>query len=158
MGAVTYPDQSVTDMLNENFNCLTINLLAKHPDLKEASAPGRIIFAPTFVFTDSKKRELRRYLGWLPPESFKAELQYVLGLQSFNSGDFAGAQACWSKAVETYPDADVTAETLYWSGIAGFLAGRQDFDALATAWNAVRERFPHSTWATRAEPIEDAPK
>ena len=156
MGTVTYPDANVANKINEEFVALQINLLDKHPDFKEASGAGRVIFAPTFLFTDAKGREIRRYLGWLPPESFLGELEFVRGMHAFNTGQFLPARDHFAAVLDKHGDADVAAESLYWQGIAGFLGGNRDGEALAAAWNGVRERFPDSTWATRAAPIEDA--
>ena len=48
-------------------------------------------------------------------------------------------------------------EALYWEGIAGFLGGKKDMDALRSCWNEVREKYPDSTWSKRAEVIDDLP-
>lgn len=155
MGTVTYPDQRVQEVLSEHFSCFKLNLLDKHPDYREAAGSGKVIFAPTFLFTDAKGREIRRYLGWLPPESFLGELGFVLGMHRFNQARFLEARDTFQQTLDHHPEADVAAETLYWLGIAAFLGGKKDSAALATAWNEVRARFPESTWATRASVIDD---
>ena len=157
MGAVTYPDNDVQQYLSDHFTTLKINLLERHPDHKEASGTGKVIFAPTFVFTDGKGREIRRYLGWLPATSFLAELRFARAQHDFNRGQFLPARDLYAEIMNDFADADVAAEATYWHGIAAFLGGNKDGAALKKSWLQVRERYPSSTWATRAEPIDDLP-
>ena len=43
------------------------------------------------IFTDATGRELRRYIGWLPVDSFVAELQFVRAMFEINRNQFAVA-------------------------------------------------------------------
>lgn len=157
MDAVTYPDPQVTALLSERFSCVKINMLDRHPDFKEASAPGKVMWAPTLVFRDSRDREIRRFVGWLPPESFLSELELVLGLDRVHHAQFADAATHFGRVVEDLGDNENVAEGLYWRGISEFLAGGKDFEALRRSWGALHERFPGTRWATHASVIEDAP-
>src|SRR5262245_17261810 len=92
MDTVTYPDPAVERDLNAHFVGLKIDLVARHPDLKEASGSQRVGFAPAFVFTESG-REIRRWIGWLPPTAFRAELAFVRASAAWLRGDAADAAA-----------------------------------------------------------------
>ena len=77
MDAVTYPDDRVASALDRAFVPFKINLLERHPDLKPACAGGRVMWGPTFIVADARGSEIRRWVGWLPPESFVAELRHA---------------------------------------------------------------------------------
>lgn len=147
MGAVTYPHDDVRQALAEDFVCYKLNLKEPHPDHREASRETRIPWAPTFVFTDAAGREVRRFTGWLPPDEFVTELALTRGLYQVQKGRFA-------EAFEILSPLGDSPEALYWAGMAAFRDSGEMAD-LATHWNALRERHPGSTWATRASVIDE---
>ena len=155
MDTVTYPDPEVQRELRASFTGLGIDLLARHPDLKEVSGAQRIMFAPTFVFRD-KGRELRRFTGWLPPRAFRAEILLVRALAAQQRGDFAAARGLCEEVGARFPDTPAAPEALYWQGIAGFLAGGKDLAALRVAWEELARAHPQSRFGIHASVIADA--
>ncbi|MGE3164912.1 MAG: hypothetical protein AB7O52_08395 [Planctomycetota bacterium] len=156
MDAVTYPHAQVIEELKSDFVCFKLNMLDRHPDFKEASGTGKVTWAPTFIFADAKRRELRRYVGWLPPASFRAELAFVRGQHALNHGNFDAATASFDAVAEQFPGSEVAPEALYWHGIAAFLRGQRDMKALAASWKRLVAEYPGHRWATHASVIEDA--
>ncbi len=156
MDTVTYPDADVAKLLGEHFEPLKIDMLAKHPDFREASLGQKVIWAPAMIFSDAKGREIRRFVGWLPPEAFIAEIRFVMATAQFQSIDFAGARDAFRSILDAAPKSEIAPEALYWSGIAGFLAGKRDMDALREAWTRLVADYPNTRWATHASVIEDA--
>lgn len=154
MDTVTYPDAAVAAYLSEHYVGLKINIMDRHPDFKEASGASRVIWAPTLIFAD-RRGELRRYVGWLPPQSFLAELTLARGTAAFNSGQFPDAKSHFDTVLAEYPDAPVAAEAMYWQGIAGFLAGDRDMPALQSSWQRLAAEHPDSRWGVHASVIED---
>ncbi|MEM7166580.1 MAG: tetratricopeptide repeat protein [Planctomycetota bacterium] len=152
---MTYPDADVASFIAEHYVGLKINILDRHPDFKEASAGSRVIWAPTLIFAD-RRGELRRYVGWLPPQAFLAELHMARGTAAFNSGQFADARGRFDTLLAQFPEAPVAPEAMYWQGIAGFLAGDRDMDALRSSWERLAAEHPNSRWGTHASVIEDA--
>ena len=74
MDTVTYPQAGVIDALNEHFVLYKIDMTKRHPDFKEACAGGRVLWGPTFIVSDPRGSEVRRWVGWFPPASFLIEL------------------------------------------------------------------------------------
>ncbi|MEM7263554.1 MAG: hypothetical protein AAF488_16320 [Planctomycetota bacterium] len=158
MDTVTYPNDEVSAFISERFEPLKIDMLAKHPDFRDACAGQKVIWAPALIFADAKGRELRRYIGWLPPESFLLDLRFVLATWQFQQIDFAGARDEYRAVFDAATDGPLAAEALYWVGIAGFLAGKRDMGALREAWEKLVRDYPDTRWATHALVIEDAPQ
>lgn len=158
MDTVTYPQSTVSDYLGSHFTCLKINMFDRHPDFKAAIGATKVMWAPAMIFSDAKGRELRRYIGWLPEASFLAELRFVRATFEINRNQFDAARDLLAEVIDEFPDAEVTAEAMYWHGIARFLGGKRDMDALADSWNALLEKFPGSRFASHASVIEDVKK
>ena len=156
MDAVTYPHAAVAEALGQGFSLYKINMLERHPDFKEACAGGRVLWGPTFIVADARGREVRRWVGWLPPQGFVAELSFCRALADYNQGKFADALAGFEAIVEQHRDAEIHPEAMYWQGIAGFMAGKQDWDALGRSWRRVAAEYPESRFGTHASVIEDA--
>ena len=157
MDAVTYPHPSVAATLEAGFAPYRIDVLARHPDFKEACAGGRVLWSPTFVVADPRGSEVRRWVGWLPPASFVAELDFCRALAELNRGKFAEARAGFDAIVAQSDASEIHPEALYWQGIAGFLAGNKDWAALARSWKTLAERYPGQRFGTHASVIDDAP-
>lgn len=158
MDAVTWPDERVAKAVAEGFAPFKIDILERHPDFKEACAGGRVMWGPTFVIADGRGREVRRWVGWLPPADFVAELDFCRALAGFNHGRFAEAAAAFGALTEEAEDTAIHPETLYWQGVAGFMAGPKDWDALRRAWSRLAERYPQHRFGIHASVIEDAPR
>ncbi len=157
MDAVTYPNDTVLAAVEQGFVPYKINMLERHPDFKEACAGGRVMWGPTIVIADSRGSEVRRWVGWLPPRSFTAELAFCRALADHTHGKFAEALAGFDAIVEGNSGSEILPEALYWQGVAGFMAGQKDWGALRRSWTRLAEEHPGNRFGTHASVIEDAP-
>lgn len=158
MDAVTYPDDSVVAAIEQGFVPFKISMIERHPDLKEACAGGRAMWGPTFVVADGRGLEVRRWVGWLPPAGFVAELAFCRAMADFNRGKFAEALAGFDAVVEGGAGSEIHPEALYWRGAAGFMAGNKDWAALRRSWKKLAGEYPQNRFGTHASVIEDAPE
>lgn len=158
MDAVTYPEPIVVEAVERGFVPYRINMMERHPDFKEACAGGRVLWGPTLIVADARGSEIRRWVGWLPPRSFVAELAFCRALADYNRGKFAEALAGFEAIVGSERDAEIHPEALYWQGVAGFMAGPKDWAALRRSWTRLTEEYPGHRFATHASVIEDAPR
>ncbi len=155
MDAVTYPHDSVIATIENGFVPFAIDMLGRHPDFKEACAGGRVMWGPTLIVADSRGREVRRWVGWLPPSSFVAELAFCRAMAEQNSGNFAEALAAFNEIVDRDTATAIHPEALYWQGIAGFLAANKDMSALKRSWTRLVADYPGNRFATHASVIEE---
>jgi hypothetical protein len=157
MDAVTYPHETVVAAIEQGFVPFKLNMLERHPDFKEACAGGRVLWGPTFIISDARGSEVRHWVGWLPPRDYVAELAFCRAQAEYNRGKFAEALAAFDAIVENETDTAIHPEALYWQGIAGFMAGPSDWDALRRSWTRLAESYPNHRFGTHASVIEDAP-
>lgn len=157
MDAVTYPDESVVRVIEDAFVPYRLNFMKRHPDFKAASAGSRVMWGPTLIVADHRGSELRRWVGWLPPESFVAELEFCRALALHHRGKFADARSGFDALVAGAKGTAIHPEALYWQGIAGFMAGSQDWNALGESWRQLAADYPDNRFGTHASVIEDAP-
>lgn len=152
MGAVTYPDPTVIEFVSRRFVAYQVN--TKRPTAEDRSllTAHRLLWEPGFAFLDCGARELRRTVGFLPPAEFLAELRLVLGKAALLHARPYEALA-WFEAASAGATA-VAPEALYWAGIAAYRVER-DLRVLRERWGLIRQRFPDSTWWTRAEVLDE---
>ena len=153
MGTVTYPNAQVADFVSERFVAIKFNVKEPHPDFKEALGRGKVLWAPLLVFLDGRGSELRRYVGFLPPDEFLAELRLVLGLSAMTHASFAEALRWLDGAAELFPAASAAPEALFWAAAAGYrLKGLAE---VVRRWDDLRARYPETTWARRVDVVPD---
>lgn len=151
MGAVTYPNPEVAAFVSEHFVPIKFNAKEPHPDFKEALGRGKFLWAPLLIFLDGRGSELRRYVGFLPPEDFLAELRLVLGLSAMTHSNLDEALTWFDGAAERYPQAGVAPEALFWGAAAGYrLHGLKE---VVRRWDDLRARYPESPWARRVDVV-----
>jgi len=151
MGTVTYPNAEVAEFVSERFVPIKFNIKEPHPDFKEALGRGKVLWAPLLVFLDGRGSELRRYVGFLPPDEFLAELRIVLGLSAMTHSKFEDALAWFDGAAETYPQASAAPEALFWGAAAGYRL--QGLAEVVRRWDDLIARYPETTWARRADVV-----
>ncbi len=153
MGAVTYPNAEVAQFVSERFLALKLNLKEPHPDFKEALGRGKFLWAPLLIFLDGRGNELRRYVGFLPPDEFLAELTLVLGLHAMTHSQMEDALRLFDESAERYPKASAAPEALFWGAAAAYRI--DGLAAVVQRWDDLIARYPDSTWARRADVVPD---
>ena len=157
MDTVTYPDEAVRRDIADGWVGLKIDLLARHPDFKTVIGNKKILWSPAMFFLDASGRELRSYVGWLPPASFRAELALARVMDDVYHVRFDAAAEKLGTLLDTFEGTEAEPEARYWHGITRFLGGKKDMAALRDSWEELAKRFPGNRFATHASVIDDAP-
>lgn len=143
--------------LHEHFVCVRVNEYSKEPEAVAVLRAYRLLWSPGFIFLDAHGSELRRLVGYLPPQDFLAELHFALGMFAMLHAKYAESFDQFRVAVDRYPQAPVAAEALYWAGIAAFRRDGRKIEVIRQHWEEIRRRFPKSTWSTRADVFDVTP-
>ena len=151
MGAVTYPDSDVVDLMNTRFVAYKRSMdESPGPDALPLLRGVRVLWTPDFLFLDPRGVPIRRRIGYAPPDEFVGELRFVLGLVAMVHREFANAVEEFERAAGPGRERGIAAEALYWKGVAAYKLGR-DRAILRRHWDEIRERFGTTDWWTRAE-------
>jgi hypothetical protein len=145
MDTVTYPDRRVAALLEARFEVIRIDVKSVLPEQRDIIRIARPLWTPTMAFLTGQQ-EIRRAVGYVPPDDFLAELEMALGQIDLLHQDFDRAFANFRHAADAYQ----SPEALFWTGVAAFKRART-FDALRPVWDELEAKHPGSTWAKRAD-------
>lgn len=145
MGAVTYPDERVGKMINDNFVPVQINVV-DHPEFTDEYLSR---WTPTIIFMDAEGREHRRMVGYSYPEDFLVEMSMGLAQEAFNNMRYEEALSRYEHIVEQYPDSYLAPEALYMVPVCRYRI--TDDGSQLEGWSQVRERYPGTRWARAGE-------
>lgn len=148
---MTYPNTEVASFIEQHFIPVQFPI-ADRPDMAERFTAH---WTPTIIILDSEGKEHHRSVGYLPPNEFLAMTALALGKLNFNHQRYDEAARWFELVTERYADTSAAPEALYWLGVARY-KGRQDPNALISAWQALNERYPKSEWNTKVSFIRDA--
>jgi len=145
MDAVTYPNEEVTQLLNANFVATKIDITDENT-ATYVKQYGQV-WTPTFIYLTSDGRQLRRSLGYYPPQNMLAELHIALGYFTLDSGQYAEAYKHFEEAASI--DSQLQPEAMYFKGVSAY---RRDHDpaGLLTNWRELAKKYPGSEWWTKA--------
>ena len=147
---MTYPRQEVRDFLTDNFELVRVSLADRDSEARSLIKRYRTLWSPGFVLLDHHGTELRRFMGYQPPADFIAELRVGLGKVNLMHRNATEAYTHFREVADMEPSVPVSAEALYWSGIAVFHRDKKPVDWLRDYWVELGERFPESRWWTHA--------
>jgi len=111
------------------------------------------VWHPSIAVLDERLTEARRFIGFLYPTDFVAQLEVGLGLVHLYHGRPQLALEAFERAAGGSLDAGVAPEALYWAGVAAYRTGG-GLAALTPRWEAIRTRYPGSDWAMRADCLD----
>ena len=148
---MTYPRQEVRDFLADHFELVRVSLADREPEARSLIRRYRTLWSPGFVLLDHRGTELRRFMGYQPPADFIAELRVGLGKIHLMHRNVDAAFDHFRQVADMEPPAPVSAEALYWSGIAVFRRDKKPVDWLRDYWSELGRRFPESRWWTHAD-------
>ena len=153
MDAVTYPDSRVADTLEQNFVPVKLTVAEGNRPTEEAMDRYNVVWTPTMIVLDETGKEVRRSVGWLPPDEMVAELHMGLGAYYLVKKQYDRAFDCFQRVVREAQNSRQVPEAIYWSGMARY---EKDHDpsGLMEYWHELRDRFPDSEWWRKASFID----
>ncbi len=98
---------------------------------------------------DTDGRERWRIEGYLPKDEFRAELEMGLARLDVVHKRWKDAEQRYAHVVDTYPNAKVAAEALYWRDVSKY-SQTHDAAPLRSVAKELREKFPDSVWTEKA--------
>ncbi|MGH9326431.1 MAG: tetratricopeptide repeat protein [Terriglobia bacterium] len=144
MDAEVYPQNEVSNFINQNFVPVKIHIKEHPKDFERFKAD----WTPTVIVSEPDGTERYRFSGFLPADDFLAELRLGLAKAAFSRGEYDAAAKGFRETLEKYPQSGVAAEAMYWAGASDYKATGKP-DHLREAGQQLQARFPDSPWAKK---------
>lgn len=142
---ITFKDPEVVELLHRGYAPVAYQVT----EAQDMTARYKVEWTPTFVMADEFGRELERWVGYLPPEDFIAQLQLSRGLAEFHRDRLKEAESAFEWIIDNKPDSEVAPEARYYMGVAMYKE-TGDPAYLARTWEAMRRRYPENYWTKKA--------
>lgn len=126
----------------------TAPLMVNVSESKDIAEKYRVEWTPTIVLADEKGAELERWVGYLPPEDFIAQLMLSTALSDFHLGRLNEAISGFEQLIAKYPKSEFVPEAEYYLGVSTFKK-EGDMAALADICTTLSEKYPDSIWAKK---------
>lgn len=146
MGAVTYLNVHVTELLNENFVAVQVNFEEVSKLVNEFQA----IWTPNLNVLDRNQKRIYWVEGWLPPAEFVAMLGVARGHYFLRGKKYTDAEPLYRAVLEQHPRSQFAAEALYYKGISRYLASN-DVEELKEDWTTLQRSYPQIAWRIRSD-------
>jgi thioredoxin family protein/tetratricopeptide repeat protein len=117
----------------------------KHPETFERFG---VQWTPVLLVLDANGKEQHRWEGYLPPGEFLAQLELGVAKARFGAGRWDEAAELFDRLAREHPNTDLAPLAVYYAGVSRYKAG--DASALPATAQALRQRFPGSTWTTKS--------
>ena len=145
MGAVTYPDLTVANVLNTCFIPVQVNI----EKVDELADRYLAKWTPNLNILDGKGDVIYKIEGWLPPSETAAMLILARGHYFRRHNRYQDAVTDFEKVLSTYPRSSFAPEAQYYKGVGRYLDSHE-VDDLKEEWITLQRFYPASTWAVRS--------
>jgi outer membrane protein assembly factor BamD (BamD/ComL family) len=102
------------------------------------------------VILDAEGDEHHRFIGFLPPEDFIAQIVLGRGKAEFNLDRFDQAIQCFQEILMRYPKTEAAPEAQYYLGVAKYKASH-DPKELKLGLEGLQRDYPNSEWTKKAQ-------
>lgn len=153
LAVTTLRDPGVCAVLAEEF--VVVKYKTTEPDEWFRTLNGHVahVWHPHLVVMDHRRVEGRRFIGYQTPAQFLAHLRLGTGMLHLFTRSWDAAYRQFEQALESALPDSLTAEVLYWLGVAGYrVAG--NLDGLRPHWQRILTEFPDTDWAVRADCLD----
>jgi TolA-binding protein len=106
-------------------------------------------WTPTMVVMDSEGHERYRFVGYLPPDEYQAQIMMGLGKTLFAHKKWNDAERWFRQIVDQFPNSEVAPEALYWVGVCRYKA-TNDHHKLEETARQFTQHYQQSSWAKRS--------
>jgi hypothetical protein len=145
LDADTFSDLVIAREISERFIPLKLHL---HNDRKVVRDWG-LFWTPTVLFADRSGKLRYESVNFLPPEQFIDILDIGEARVAMRWREFEKAIRLLEDVEARHPDGPLTAEAMYWRGMAEYFLEGSNPAASKRVWAELSAAFPDSIWAKR---------
>ena len=140
----TFNDQKVISIMERETVPVKIDVSTREDLVKKY----HVDFTPTFVFTDESGVELDRWVGFLPPDEFIAQLTLSKGLADFHLNRLKEAEREFELVIEESPQSELVPEAEYYLGITRVKEEGSNLP-MGKICETLMNKYPNSIWTKR---------
>ncbi len=141
----TFGDAHVIHAVRSRFIPLKLDL---HGD-REFTRQHQVFWTPMILIADHSGKVRYTSVNYLPPAEFRDILDIGEGLAAMRWKGYDKAIDLFTDVRNRTPEGPLTAEAIYWRGIAAYFRDGKSSTSANAEWDELLERFPDSIWAKR---------
>ncbi|HIP38937.1 MAG TPA: tetratricopeptide repeat protein [Desulfocapsa sulfexigens] len=146
MDAVTYPNETVIDFINQNLIPLRVA-----SDQQPIASDFNVTWTPALFILDKEGREHHHTVGFLDGSELIPSLLLGIGNLHFNGDDFEKALSSYKKIVADYSESDAAPEAIFQQGVSLYKSTNDPL-SLRKAYEHLLDKYPENKWTKRAYP------
>lgn len=141
----TFADPTIIEAINERFVPLELHLFHDRAVVRQWG----LFWTPTVLFGDRSGKIRYESINYLPSAEFQDVLDIGEARVAMRWREFEDAIRLLKAVEERHPDGPLTAEAIYWRGMAEYFNEKSSSAASKRVWGELVEKFPDSIWAKR---------
>lgn len=141
----TFTDERVVAEITARFIPLKLDLFQD----RDFTRQQQVFWTPTIMIADHSGKVRYTSVNYLPPAEFLDILDIGEGLAAMRWKGYEKAIDLFTSVDERTPDGPLTAEAIYWRGIAAYFRDGKSPASANAEWSVLLERFPDTIWAKR---------
>lgn len=146
MGAVTYPDAKVSEIVNNEF----IPVL-QPPDAEPLASDFWVRWTPALFVCDPYGHPHQRIVGFLPPDQLAPYLLLGKAKTLFDHKRFNDALAALERILGDWPQSFAAPQAVYYRAACRYRTSH-DAHHLKIGHQIIMAEYPDSEWAARTQP------
>lgn len=143
--AETFGDERVAGEIASRFVPVQLHLRKDTEFVRQ----WQVFWTPTVLFADRSGKVRYQSPNFLPPAEFLDVMDIGDALVGMRWKQYDEAIARLSGLVERSPQGALTAEAMYWRGIAAYFRDGSSSASAHREWDTLLAQFPDSIWAKR---------
>ena len=141
----TLADERVMAEITNRFIPLKLDLFQD----RDFTRQQQVFWTPTIMIADHSGKVRYTSVNYLPPAEFLDILDIGEGMAAMRWKGYDKAIGLFTSVQERTPDGPLTAEAIYWRGIAAYFRDGTSPASAHSEWTELLERFPDTIWAKR---------
>lgn len=141
----TFTDPEVVRAVADRFIPVSLHLFKDRAIVRDWG----LFWTPTVLFADRTGRIRYESVNYVPPDVMLDVLDIGEARVAMRWKQMETAIARLHDIEVRHPDGPLTAEAIYWRGMAEYFRDGNDPASAKAVWAGIKERFPDSMWAQR---------
>ena len=141
----TLADPAVREQIAERFIPVKLHLVNDRAITRD----WQIIWTPTVLIADRSGKIRYSSINYLPAAEFLDVMDIGEAVTAMRWQEYETSIARLKDIEERHPEGPLTAEAIYWRGMAEYFRDGHRSTSAKAVWAEIQERFPDSIWAKR---------